>query len=99
MSDEKIMLLIVYDRAIDEEVTDSVQTSCGEYHTKWKDAAGVGRHGPHLGDHIWPGLNNVMMLVIDRENKQDCLDAVKQLQERFPAAGLRAFAVPVFEMV
>jgi hypothetical protein len=40
-----------------------------------------------------------MMLVIDRENKQDCLDAVKQLQERFPAAGLRAFAVPVFEMV
>ena len=54
-----IMIFIVHDRAIDEEVNDMLQALSIEHYTKWKDTVGVGRHDPHLGDHTWPGLNNV----------------------------------------
>jgi len=94
-----VMVYIIYDRAIDEEVDDVLAGAEINYYTKWKDVVGFGRHDPHLGDHVWHGLNNVAMAVIDDEKKVKLLDGVRALQENFPSVGLRAFAVPVIDMV
>ena len=94
-----VMVFIVYDRAIDEEVLDLLEGMDIAYYTKWRDALGVGRHDPHLGDEIWPGLNNVVMVVIAEEKKDIFLDLVKSLQASFPSVGLRAFVVPVLAMI
>jgi hypothetical protein len=95
----EVMVYIVYDRAIDEEVLDLLEGMDISYYTKWRDVLGVGRHDPHLGDDVWPGLNNIIMVVIQEEKKIILLDSVKSLQTSFPSVGLRAFVVPVVDMV
>jgi hypothetical protein len=75
-------------------------TACSiDKYTRWHDASGVGESGPHLGDHIWPALNNVMMTVVTMEKKDEILSKVRALQEEFPFVGLRAVVLPVLDMI
>lgn len=99
MNNGTVMVYLIYDRAIDEEVLDLLQELEIKYYTKWKDVLGVGRNDPHLGDSVWPGLNNVLFIIIDDEKKTSLLESVVALQRRFPSVGLRAFVVPVLESV
>ncbi len=99
MRDKKMLVYIVYDRAIDEELGEILTNLDMQYYTKWKDVSGVGRNDPHLGDHVWPGLNNVLMIVVDNEKKEALLQRIRSLQSTFTSVGLRAFVVPVFETV
>ena len=96
---DKVAVFIFYDRAIDEEVMDVVTSCCVEHFTRWHDVSGVGSTGPHLGDHVWPALNNVMMTVVAEERKSEILERVRRLQEDFPFTGLRAVVLPVLDMV
>jgi hypothetical protein len=93
------MVLIAYDRAVDEELLSMLEGLGIEYYTKWKNALGVGRHDPHLGDDVWPGMNNVIMTVVDEEKKDMLLGKLREMQTDFSSVGLRAFVVPVMEMV
>ncbi|MFW6137921.1 MAG: PG0541 family transporter-associated protein [Spirochaetota bacterium] len=95
---DKEMVFVIYDRAIDEEVEEVLQKLEIKYYTKWKDVAGVGRNDPHLGDHVWPGLNNILMVVVESAKKQELLSSVEGLHRKFPSMGLRAFATPVIDM-
>jgi len=93
------MIIIVYDRAIDEELMDVLEELNVDYYTKWPDILGVGRHDPHLGNDVWPGMNNAVMAVVDGEKREKLLENVKSLQASFSSVGLRAFVVPVLGMV
>jgi hypothetical protein len=95
----KVAAFVIYDRAIDEEVLEALSACCVERFTRWHDVSGVGANGPHLGDHVWPALNNVMMTVVDADGMDQLLEQVRRLQERFPYTGLRALVVPVLAMV
>jgi len=94
-----VMVFIAYDRAIDEEVLDILGNLNIEHYTKWKDITGVGKNGPHFGDHVWPALNNITMAVVEEEVKDRLLQMIKDLQGSFPFVGLRAFVVPLIEMI
>jgi hypothetical protein len=96
---DKVGVFVIYDRAIDEEVLETLTGCCVEHFTRWHDVSGVGVNGPHLGDHVWPALNNVMMAVVPRRAAEDLLGEIRTLQGRFPFTGLRAVVVPVLAMV
>jgi hypothetical protein len=95
----RVMVLIIHDRAIDEEVGDLLSALDLQYYTKWMDVVGVGEKDPHLGDHVWPGLNNVTMVVVEEGKEEKLMKSVKALQAAFPSVGLRAFVVPVLDAV
>jgi hypothetical protein len=96
---DKIAVFVMYDRAIDEEVLAAL-AGCGlERFTRWHDATGVGATGPHLGDNVWPALNNVLLVVAEAEKKDEILRRIRSLQEQFPFTGLRAVVVPALDMV
>jgi hypothetical protein len=97
--DDRIAVFLFYDRAIDEEVLDILSACRIDNYTRWQDVSGVGQTGPHLGDHVWPALNNVMMSVVPAERKNEILERVRKLQEQFPFTGLRAAVLPVLEMI
>jgi hypothetical protein len=99
MNETRYAVLIAYDRAIDEEVGDLLNNAGAEYYTKWKDVLGTGRHDPHLGDPVWPGLNNARLVVVDRNTKDRLVREIRSMQETYAAAGLRAFVMPVLEEV
>ncbi len=95
----KIMVYIIHDRSIDEEVMDILSNLGIKNYTKWQDVVGSGENGPHLGDHVWPALNNITMAVIEDNLKEALLDKIKGLQADFPFVGLRAIVVPVLDML
>jgi hypothetical protein len=96
---DRVAVFIFYDRAIDEEVLDILRSCSIDYYTRWQDVSGVGSTGPHLGDHVWPALNNVMLTVVPEERHSEILDRVRRLREDFPFTGLRAVVLPVLDMV
>jgi hypothetical protein len=96
---DRAAVYVIYDRSIDEEVLDTLTECCIERYTRWHDVSGVGANGPHLGDHVWPALNNVMMAVISTQDVDHIMAEIRKLQERFPFTGLRAVVVPVLAMV
>lgn len=96
---DKVAIFIIYDRAIDEEILETLTECCIEHYTRWPDVSGVGENGPHLGDHIWPALNNVLMAVVAVDKKTEIIEKIKAVQEEFPYVGLRALVLPVLEMI
>jgi len=98
-NNNKIMIQIIHDRSIDEEVMEILKKLNLKNYTKYLDIQGVGENGPHLGDHIWPALNNVTMLVAGEDLLEPLLQGVKEVQQKFPFVGLRAIVCPVIAMV
>jgi hypothetical protein len=96
---DKVAVFVVYDRSIDEEVLSALQ-ECGiASYTRWHNASGAGSTGPHQGDNVWPALNNVLLTLADGQEQGRIMARLRALREDFPYTGLRAFAVPVLEMI
>ena len=62
-------------------------------YTSWNHIQGGGSHDgePHIGSHAWPTMNDAMLVVVPEEKLQALLDALRELDERNPQEGLRAF--------
>jgi hypothetical protein len=95
----KVMVLVFYDRAFDENVMEALEGIGVKAFSKWQDTLGAGTHEPHLGDPVWPGLNNTLAVVVEEEKKEAVFRAVRMLQRDYPVIALRAFALPVLDMV
>jgi hypothetical protein len=96
---DKVAVYLIYDRAIDEEVLGALAECRIDRYTRWHDASGLGANGPHLGDTVWPALNNVLLTLIPAQQQGELIERIRGLQNEFPFVGLRAFAVPVLEMI
>ena len=96
---DRIAVFVIYDRALDDEVLASLAECSLERFTRWHNATGVGTTGPHLGDNVWPALNNVLLVVTEEARRSEVLKRIRALQEEFPYTGLRAVVVPVLDMV
>ena len=90
------MILIVYNEAIDEEVMSSLETCGIESFTKWQKVLGKGKLSePHLGSSVWPGVNNVCMVVIDENKVPALLVQVRNLRKTLGKEGIKAFVLPI----
>lgn len=91
--------MIAYNEALDEKVDQVLDALGVEGFTKWTKAYGRGRtSGPHLGTHVWPKANNVVMAVMDDEQARRALDAVREMRDRLGREGIKAFILPCEEM-
>ena len=65
-----------------------------------RDIIGAGATGPHLDNRTWPGKSVLVFSVIPDEKKAELLAAIRDCAKTlFPSEGLRAFVLPVEEMV
>lgn len=62
--------------------------------TSWEDIKGRGsaKGDPHYGNHAWPTLNGAIMAMVDDEKVDPFLAILKEIDEKTPAQGLRAFS-------
>jgi hypothetical protein len=93
------MVFVFYDRAFDENIMEALAAIGVKDYSKWQDTLGAGTHEPHLGDPVWPGLNHTLAVVVEEEKKEAVFRAVRALQHDYPVVALRAFALPVLDMV
>lgn len=95
----KKMVLICYNESIDEEVMDILDEHRIKKYTKWKNVKGAGAgSGKHLGNAVFPGENNVLMMSMSAERAESIINYVKELRKEFRAEGVKAFSWTIDEI-
>jgi nitrogen regulatory protein PII len=94
------MVIFVYNASIEDEVR-KCMNECGvDRFTRAGGLHGRGGHSePHMGTHIWPSTNSMIMIVCGDETADRLLEKIKELKERFRESGVKAFLLPVEESV
>lgn len=82
-----VLIFIVYSNAVDDEMVEIVKRCAGGY-TKFIGVHGEGGGEPHLGSHIWPEVNNCMMVASDNKALDEIENGVEDLKRKFPGIGI-----------
>jgi len=94
------MVMIAYNEAIDDEVMDIMAGCALKSYTKLTKVYGSGlMSGTHLGNDIWPGLNNILYVACDDDKAGLLIARVRETRTRLGSEGIKAFAMPVEEAV
>jgi nitrogen regulatory protein PII len=93
------MVMIIYNEAIDAEVTE-VLKNCGlKNYTKLPGVFGSGAtSGIHEGNDIWPGMNNILYIACEEKAARQMLICVKELRKKIGKEGVKAFILPVEDL-
>jgi len=90
------LVMICYNAAIDDEVTELLDRMDIKGYTKWTKVLGKGQTSePHLLSHIWPKANNVIATVVPDEVAQTVLQDIRNMKGKVGRVGLKAFLLPV----
>lgn len=86
-------VLIIYNQANTERVEFMLDKLDIRGFTFFEQVQGRGTKDgdPHRGSHTWPEMNSAIITVIEDSQVETLLSAVKKLDMRNPAIGVRAF--------
>ena len=86
-------VLIIYNQANTERVEFMLDKLGIRGFTFFEQVQGRGTKDgdPHRGSHTWPEMNSAIITVIENSQVETLLSAVKKLDMRNPAIGVRAF--------
>lgn len=94
------MVMIVYNEAMDQEVMEVLGGCAMKSYTKIEKAFGRGIiSGAHLGNDIWPGLNNILYVACEEKQAAQMLSCVKELRKTLSQEGIKAFVWDIESMV
>ncbi len=69
-------------------------------YTEMRDITGEGDTGKKFGTVVWPGQSTIMLIVVSDDKKAEIEKAIKECQSKlYPAEGMRAFVLPVEEVL
>lgn len=93
------MAMVVYNQAMDNEVMEVLE-NCGlKNYTKIENVYGRGTSsGAHLGNDIWPGVNNILYVACEEGPAKIFLNCVKELRKKLGQEGIKAFILPLEEI-
>ncbi|MFA5099553.1 MAG: PG0541 family transporter-associated protein [Candidatus Omnitrophota bacterium] len=91
------MVFISYNEAIDAEVMEILGQTCAlNNYTKIPGVFGKGNSsGTHMGDDIWPGRNNLLMVGCSESEARELLAAAQGLRSSLGKEGIKAFVTAV----
>lgn len=94
-------VMIVYNHGITEEVDEALQQLSIRGFTRWIDVHGQGSHKgePHLGTHIWPSLNAVVLTVIEDVKVEPLLNKIREINKVAEEEGIHAFVWNIEQVV
>jgi len=93
------LVIICYNVAIHEEALEILKEVGIQSYTRFEEVQGVGKlSGPHLGTHIWPAVNSVMIIALEDEKKDKLIERIKELRKKLGKEGVKAFVLPLEEI-
>ena len=94
-------VFISHNQALTEKVTGVLDKLTIRGYTLWTEVKGRGsvKGEPHLGNHTWPALNNVILTVVEDEKSVRLLEELKKVNREAEDQGLRAFVWDVVETI
>lgn len=95
------MVFVVYSQAADYDVIAALKQSGIKGYTKLEKARGEGTETePKLHTHTWPGENNVLFIALEKDSDlPEIMSLVRKLKENHPRTGLKAFVLPMEEII
>ncbi len=86
------MIITVFNASIEEEVRACAKEYGLSEYTKLTRVLGEGENsGPHMGTHIWPSVNTMMMFACEQEKTERFMEHLAEIKEEFKELGLKAF--------
>ncbi len=94
------MVFVVYSQAADYDIVAAFKQAGIKGYTKVENACGEGTETePKLGTHTWPGENNVLFLALEESELSATTELIRKLKDRHPRAGVKAFILPMEEII
>ncbi len=96
----KKFILIVYNTAIESKIMDTLENLGIKSWTRINRIQGIGTHSvPHLDSHIWPGINNALLIGIEEERGEKLLEGIRELKSIYLKEGIKVFVLPLEEVI
>jgi len=94
-------VMIVFNHGITEEVNEALEELNIRGYTRFLNVHGQGSVDgePHLGSHIWPSLNSVVLTIIEDDKVESLLEKVKEINSEAEKQGIHAYVFHVEKMV
>lgn len=77
------LLTIIYDSGIDESLTETLEGVGVSGYTKLFDAHGVGGRGKKFNTPVFPGTNNLLLVILPDSEVDRVTRAIAQMQASF----------------
>ena len=93
------MIMLAYNEAIDDEVFDILNNCALKSYTKLIKTYGSGTvSGTHLGNDIWPGLNNILYVACSDDEAKRLIARIRDARNTLDKEGIKAFVMPLEEI-
>jgi nitrogen regulatory protein PII len=92
-------VLIMHNVAIDNEVTEALESAGIRYYTKFTDTLGRGELSePHLNIEVWPETNIGTFIVTDEEKAKEIMEIVRRMRKTLSSEGIKAFMWEIMDV-
>ena len=94
-------VFVAYNQAYNEEIVELLEQLGQRGYTVWQDVGGRGSVDgePHLGSHAWPTQNHALLTVVEDALAPQVMDALRAKDAAYPDLGLRAYILPVEDIL
>ena len=94
------MMIVIYNKALEKEILNAVDLCEITCYTKIPKVYGRGESGgPRMGSHVWPGENEMLMVVTEEERVQSMIGYARKLKKKHEGKGVKVFVLPAEEKV
>ena len=94
-------IFVAYNQAYNQEIVELLEGLGQRGYTVWDEVGGRGSVDgePHLGNHAWPTQNHALLTVVDDALASKAMAALRETDRANPNLGLRAYVLPVEEVL
>ena len=94
-------IFVAYNQAYNQEIVELFEQLGQRGYTVWNQTGGRGSVDgePHLGNHAWPAQNHALLTVVDDTLAPKAMAALRETDAANPKLGLRAYVLPVEEVL
>lgn len=92
------LFIIVYEEVLESEVSAMLEKIEPERYIKLEKVKGKWRE-KHMGNHIWPGVYQVVCIMTDEEKKTLLERKIKDINHSFPANEIWGWAVSLEKVI
>ena len=88
-------IILIADQGVEMDVMEALEEQGLRHFTRFSDIAGAGETGRREGDPVWPGLNTVLLLVMENEKIQPLVDRCHAIRDSYPITpGMKFIVAP-----
>jgi len=78
------LVYIICDQGVEPDVMEVIKARGHEHYTRWGECQGSGETGLREGTPVWPGLNAVILLVIEAPEVEPLVSQLHEMRDSFP---------------